>query len=153
MYVNDQLQSSYKLKSGTRPANSPGGRYDGTYSNDYEFSQSYGNLGSCNNHFGNTKEYPGGTNYYVLTKNFPFIPRCWIGEADSSFKKNIRSGGRRNSTRQREHNRRPPVEAINACLNKSSNDNCSFTGRRGENIFGSCNQTPGGLGCIPKHRH
>lgn len=55
------------------------------------------------------------------------------------------SGGRRG----------PPPEAISACSGKSLGAACSFTGRRGETISGTCRQPPsGGQGqaaaCVPK---
>ena len=87
IYVNNNLRSSYRLKKGNRPINSPAGNSDGTYTRDYEFVLGYGDLDICNNYFGITKEYPNGTNYYVLTENFPFVPRCLIGDADPSFQK------------------------------------------------------------------
>lgn len=36
----------------------------------------------------------------------------------------------------------PPPEAIAACQNKTAGNSCSFTGRRGENLTGSCFQPP-----------
>lgn len=77
-------QSSYRLKSGTRPSG-PGGTYDGRFVNDYEYRVGSGDLDQCNGREGVTSEYPKGTYYYVVTETFPFIPRCWVGTPDPSF--------------------------------------------------------------------
>lgn len=81
--------SSYRLKSGSRPGNgttAPNGSYDGTYVQDYEYVAGLGTLDDCNGRFGVTPEYPNGTYYYVITDDFPFIPRFFRGTPDSSFK-------------------------------------------------------------------
>lgn len=77
------LESGWELKSGTRP-DGPGGSYDGTYNEDYEFTGA-GDLDECNGRYGVTPEYPDGTYYYVLTKDFPYVPRCLMGNMDPSF--------------------------------------------------------------------
>jgi hypothetical protein len=42
---------------------------------------------------GVTDEYPDGTYYYVITDEFPFVPRCFAGDPDSTFtKQNARFG-------------------------------------------------------------
>lgn len=79
-----RLRSSYRLKQGTRPGG-PGGRYDGTFVEDWEYVPGSGDLDECNGRFGATPEYPNGTYYYVLTDSFPFIPRLWRGTPDPSF--------------------------------------------------------------------
>jgi hypothetical protein len=82
------LKSSYKLKTGTRPsdANSPGGKYDGSYTQDYEFVRGSGDLDECNGRYGVTPEFPNGTYYYLLTETFPFVPRFFRGTPDESFR-------------------------------------------------------------------
>ena len=82
-----ELHSSYKLKSGKRPtgANSPGGAYDGTYVQDYEYDAGSGDLDQCNGRSGVTPEFPSGTYYYVLSENWPVIPRLFHGTPDPSF--------------------------------------------------------------------
>lgn len=82
-----EMSSSYRLKRGTRPGgqSGPGGRYDGTYVQDWEYVQGLGTLDECNGREGVTPEYPDGTYYYVLTDEFPFIPRNFRGTPDSSF--------------------------------------------------------------------
>jgi hypothetical protein len=83
-----ELKSSYRLKAGNRPVgpNSPGGKYDGTYTQDYEFVQGLGDLDQANGRTGVTPEFPGGTYYYVLTEKYPMIPRWFKGTPDDSFR-------------------------------------------------------------------
>ncbi len=82
------LSSGYALKSGSRPGDSisaPGGVYDGYYYEDYEYSTS--TLDECNGRYGVTPDYPSGTYYYVLTDNYPYIPRCFKGTfVDHTFR-------------------------------------------------------------------
>ena len=81
------LKSSYRLRAGQRPAqpDAPGGAYDGAYTRDWEYVQDAGDLDDCNGRFGVTREFPDGTYYYVITEEFPFVPRLFRGEADESF--------------------------------------------------------------------
>jgi YHYH protein len=85
-----RLKSSYRLKSGTRP-NGPGGKYDGTYTEDYEYARDHGDLDECNGRFGVTSEYPKGIYCYYVTDSFPYIPRSFKGTPDSSFEKRPRN--------------------------------------------------------------
>jgi hypothetical protein len=82
-----RLKSSYRLKTGARPAGAldPGGTYDGTFTLDFEYVAGLGDLDESNGFTGPTPEYPNGTYYYVLTEEFPFIPRSFRGEPDPSF--------------------------------------------------------------------
>ena len=79
------LRSSYVLKSGARPSTGPQGNHDGSFCMDYEYRAGSGDLDECNGRFGVTAEYPKGTYYYVLTYDYPFIPRFWKGKPDKSF--------------------------------------------------------------------
>ncbi len=88
-----KLIPSYRLKSGNRPSG-PGGQYDGTFVEDYEYVQGLGDLDECNGRTAVTPEYPKGTYYYVLTEKFPYVPRCWKGTPDPSFSKRGGMGGR-----------------------------------------------------------
>lgn len=74
---------SYALKSGSRPTgtNDPGGAYDGTFRDDYEFLSGSGDLDACNGMTVN-----GQYGYYV-TDGFPYIIGCFSGTPDSSFNK------------------------------------------------------------------
>ena len=78
------LRSSYRLKSGHRP-NGPGGVYDGSFVQDYEYVAGLGDLDIANGRHGVTPEFPAGTYYYVITPTFPFIPRYWQGEPGPDF--------------------------------------------------------------------
>lgn len=84
-----EINSQFQLKSGNRPGDgitAPDGTYDGTYTQDYEFvSGTATSLDECNGRFGVTPEYPNGTYYYVLTEDFPVIPRCLSGNPDMIF--------------------------------------------------------------------
>lgn len=79
-----KVTSSYQLKSGNREAIqgvNPGGFYDGTYRDDYEYVAGKGDLDECN---GMTKD--GAYGYYV-TDSYPWILGCYQGIPDESFKK------------------------------------------------------------------
>lgn len=85
-----EATSCYQLKSGTRPGNgttAPNGSYDGTYVEDYEYNGSMSGcvLDQCNGRYGVTPDFPNGTYYYVLTAEFPVVPRCFAGTPDMSF--------------------------------------------------------------------
>lgn len=71
--------SGYALKVGTRPSG-PGGTYDGTFVDDYEFTGA-GDLDACN---GMTVD--GQYGYYV-TDAYPWILGCFHGTPDPSFGK------------------------------------------------------------------
>ena len=83
------FESSYSLKTGTRSGDgitAPNGAYDGNYYEDYEYVLSMSELDECGGRFGVTPDYPQGTYYYVLTDNWPYIPRCLNGtNVDNSF--------------------------------------------------------------------
>lgn len=89
-----ELSSSYRLRSGVRP-DGPGGAYDGTYTEDFEFVAGHGMLDLANGRQGVTPEYPDGTYYYVLTDTFPFIPRHFVGTIADSFRRSGRRDGPR----------------------------------------------------------
>ena len=91
-----ELKSSYQIKAGSRPtgSDSPEGDYDGSFTIDYEYVANSGDLDECGGRFGVTPEFTQGTYYYVLTEDFPFIPRMFKGEPDPSFER-------------RRHRRRP----------------------------------------------
>lgn len=87
-----KLRSSYRIKTGSRPDSArgiegPGGAYDGTFVQDYEYVAGLGDLDECNGRYGVTPEYPKGTYYYVVTDGFPFVPRWFRGVPDQSFSK------------------------------------------------------------------
>ena len=75
--------SSFQVKTGTRPSGSgnPGGSYDGTYRDDYQYIEGSGDLDECN---GMTKD---GIYGYYITDGFPYILTCFKGTPDPSFNK------------------------------------------------------------------
>lgn len=79
-----EARSSYRLKNGTRPSGSgnPGGSYDGTYRDDYEYVEGLGDLDSCNGMTVN------GIYGYYVTDAFPYMMYCFSGTPDTSFRKN-----------------------------------------------------------------
>lgn len=84
-FINDggtirAAKSSYQLKSGTRP-DGPGGTYDGTFIDDWEYVAGSGDLDSCN---GMTQE---GAYGYVVTETYPHVLACFTGTPDTSFRK------------------------------------------------------------------
>lgn len=81
-----ELQPSFRLKQGNRP-DGPGGAYDGTFVEDWEYVEGLGDLDACNGRFGVTPEFPEGSYHYVLTDTFPFIPRQLHGTPDASFRR------------------------------------------------------------------
>ena len=89
------LRPSWRLREGSRPGGfgGPGGRFDGSFNEDYEYVEGHGDLDRCNGRTGVTAEYPNGTYYYVVTATFPFVPRCFIGTPDASFRQGPVHGG------------------------------------------------------------
>ena len=77
-YVGKKKKPSYRLKSGTRPS-APGGRYDGTYVQDWSYVAGSGNLDRCNGGKLN------GKFVYFATDSYPFFPRCLWGNVSSDF--------------------------------------------------------------------
>ncbi|MEZ6139498.1 MAG: YHYH protein [Zavarzinella sp.] len=83
------LKSSYRVKLGTRPTGrgAPGGRYDGTFTADYEYVKDLGDLDECNGRFCVTPDFPEGTYAYFLTKDWPIIPRAYHGKPSNDFQR------------------------------------------------------------------
>ena len=78
--MKNKFKSSHQLKEGSR-SGGPGGLHDGTYTQDFEFEHGAGDLDECNGI--NTSEHGY---IYLITEEFPFIPRCWKGSPHPSFK-------------------------------------------------------------------
>jgi len=78
-----KAESSYQLAEGSRPSGSgePGGTYDGTFRDDYDYIEGSGDLDECN---GMTVD---GVYGYFITDSFPWIINCFKGTPDSSFRK------------------------------------------------------------------
>ena len=82
------LVSSYRLKTGSRSGDcdsAPCGEYTGVYTADYEYVEGLGDLDECNGREGVTREFPNGTYYYVITDEYPGIPRCFVGIPSDDF--------------------------------------------------------------------
>lgn len=77
-YEGEMMQSSWQLKSGERPSG-PGGAYDGTYVQDYEFIAGSGDLDECNG------TMLDGKYVYFATDTYPFFPRCFKGTVSEDF--------------------------------------------------------------------
>lgn len=84
-FINDngiirKAKSSYQLKQGIR-AGGPGGAYDGTFVDDWEYVASSGDLDRCN---GMSQDSVYG---YVITDVYPHVMGCFTGTPDASFGK------------------------------------------------------------------
>ncbi|MEJ2021566.1 MAG: YHYH protein [Maritimibacter sp.] len=77
-YAGGGVQSSYELKQGTRPSG-PGGRYDGSYIEDWTYTAGAGDLDECNGGI-----YQGHYVYFA-TDTYPFFPRCFKGTVSRDF--------------------------------------------------------------------
>ena len=162
-----QLKPGWTLKDGER-SGGPGGRYDGTYSQDYVYRKGTGDLDTCNGREGRTPEYPEGTYYYVITDAWPYIPRCWMGKPDESFRKAPPPGHeplppppppseeelekRRQERKEKADARRRRLPAMNprdACENRRSGAFCRFRTRDMRVIEGTCRADLGNLVCVP----
>ena len=80
-----RVTSGYTLRSGDRQPQDgegafPGGQYDGTFVDDYTFTDA-GDLDACN---GMTRD--GQYGYYV-TETYPWVMKCFTGTPDDSFRK------------------------------------------------------------------
>jgi len=73
-------EPSYRLRSGTRTGG-PGGTYDGTFIDDWEFVAGSGDLDACN---GMVQD---GVYGYVVTQTYPHVLGCFTGTPDASFRK------------------------------------------------------------------
>ncbi|MCA9402402.1 MAG: YHYH protein [Candidatus Omnitrophica bacterium] len=140
-----ELHSSYRLREGRR-SSGPGGEFDGTFVQDYEYVSGTGDLDECNGRFGQAPGYPEGTYYYVLTREYPYIPRCLKGAPDESFRKSgLSRGGGMSGAPDR---RGPPAEAVAACRNSRDGEHCSFRAPHGT-ISGTCRPLGKETACVP----
>ncbi|MFL2614046.1 MAG: YHYH protein [Flavobacteriaceae bacterium] len=83
------MTSSYQLKLGNRPGDgisAPCDVYNGVYVNDYEYVDGLGTLDEANGRTGITPEFPNGIYYYIITDEFPGIPRYLKGIPSDDFK-------------------------------------------------------------------
>ncbi len=91
-----KVRSGYRLKEGERPSldseppgnefdGNPGGTYDGTYRDDFEYVEGFGDLDECNG-----MTHNGVYGYYMIDE-FPWAMACLKGTPHESFSK--RNGG------------------------------------------------------------
>jgi len=75
------LKSSYRLRSGTRPSGNdgPGGKYDGTFTADFEYAAGVGDLDECNGHTDDVRGY-----HYHVSGKFPYILGGYRGAVERS---------------------------------------------------------------------
>ena len=85
-----KMKSSYRLKTDDRGGDgktTPTGKPDGSFGLDFEYVAGHGDLDEFGGRSGVTPEFPKGTYYYVMTEEYPFIPRKHRGTPDPSFSK------------------------------------------------------------------
>ncbi|NMM44197.1 YHYH protein [Rhodospirillaceae bacterium KN72] len=87
------MRSGWRLKQGSRPSGGPGGSYDGTFVEDFEFVDGAGDLDAANGRETQTPEFPNGIYAYFLTDSYPFIPRYFAGRPDDTFRHGPPGGG------------------------------------------------------------
>lgn len=147
---SNAYDASWQLKSGARPSG-PGGTYDGTYTQDFEYVAGSGDLDECNGIF------IDGSYAYILTDHFPYIQRCVKGTPDSSFERFGGGQGPQGNTGtgaqgsgQGGPGGTPPEAAITACSGSQAGSSCSFSTPQGT-ISGTCQTPPNSssLACVP----
>ena len=87
-----EFESGYELKSGPRTEHQgtnpgttgPCGVHNGKFVQDWEYIKGKSLLDGCNGIDGYAPGF-GNTYYYVITDQFPFIPRCFHAQPDGSF--------------------------------------------------------------------
>ena len=52
----------------------------GTFTQDWEYVEGFGDLDECNGRVGVTPEFPNGIYHYYATDTYPFMTRCNKGE-------------------------------------------------------------------------
>ena len=149
-----QYRSGYELLDRRADGSTP----DGTFTQDFVFANT-GNLDVCNGAWLDDATYA-----YFITDEFPYIPRCLNGVPDASFDK--RGGGAAapsspssqqsapglpvGSNGSARPAGTPPAEAVSVCSDEEPGASCDFNAPHGP-VFGSCENTPGGLACVPSN--
>ena len=77
-YVGSGARSGYTLKPGNRNGG-PGGKHDGTYVQDWQYTGGAGKLDQCN---GGTLN---GKFVYFVTDSYPYFPHCAWGKVSRDF--------------------------------------------------------------------
>jgi hypothetical protein len=52
----------------------------GTFTQDWVYDATVGDLDECNGRFGKTPEFPSGIYHYYITNGYPYIQRCFKGK-------------------------------------------------------------------------
>ena len=81
-----ELTTGYKLKTEDRGGDgtsAPSGCPDGSYTQDYEYDATLGDLDECNGYQDPVLGY-----IYVITDTYPSIPRCFTGTPSDDFTNN-----------------------------------------------------------------
>ncbi len=79
-----KMTSGWRVREGARTGG-PGGRHDGRFFADWEWVTGQGDLDRANGRETVTPDFPNGTYAYLLTEEWPVIPRYFAGEPDRSF--------------------------------------------------------------------
>lgn len=95
-YMGEEEQSSWQLRKGERESG-PGGAFDGTYVQDYEYVEGSGTLDECNGAM-RDERYT-----YFATNTYPFFPRCFKG----TVLEELRAGGGGGDRPERDGERPP----------------------------------------------
>lgn len=77
-YVGGRAKSGYTLKPGNRNGG-PGGKHDGTYVQDWQYTGGAGTLDQCNGGELN------GKFVYFVTDSYPYFPHCAWGKVSRDF--------------------------------------------------------------------
>jgi len=107
---SNKYKPSFKLLDGTREGEDceysrpgitvvtipNGGHHDGSFGSDFEFVEGSGDLDECN---GITID---GIYLYLVTKEFPYVSRCLMGEFESQERGELRGGGGKHGAHTRE---------------------------------------------------
>jgi hypothetical protein len=138
-----EMRASYRLRTGTRPSGTagPGGAYDGTFVQDWEYVAGLGDLDECNGRTG-VVTFDGRTvssYHYVLTYTYPYIPRCFHATPNASFRGMMMpatDGGVATDA---------GTMGPRACTSTADCTGACPAGSRGC----TCGSTPMGMACIP----
>ena len=152
-----EMRASYRLRSGTRPSGTagPGGTYDGTFGQDWEYAAGLGDLDECNGRTG-IVTFDGRTEstyHYVLTHTWPYIPRCFHAAPDASFRAGAMmpagDGGvmmpSSDAGTMMPSSDAGMMTGLRACTSTADCTGACPTGSRGC----TCGTTPMGMACVP----
>jgi hypothetical protein len=148
-----EMRSSYRLRTGTRPSGTagPGGTYDGTFVQDWEYAAGTGDLDECNGRTGmvTLEGRTVNTYHYVLTNTFPYIPRCFHATPDATFRAMMMPPGGDAGVPPTDAGGPPPADGgmtgPRACTSTAQCTGACPPGSAGC----TCSTTPMGMMCVP----